>query len=163
MTSFWVFYGALLFCCICIYIYFRTLRIFGGETFEFLLEKCYVNIIWTGACKLLPVLCSPRGGRVLWNGTRVSLWACDRISNSLGQRRCKEVCEGSCQVQAPWWGQAVSGCRGSVPVAAVPSTPARERPAALASVCLKCLQNVSLYLLCSSTCLLFVFFSIFGP
>lgn len=55
------FHGALLFCCICIYMYFRTLSTFEVETSEFL-EKCYVNISWTGGCKLLPVLCSPRGG-----------------------------------------------------------------------------------------------------
>lgn len=75
--------------------------------------------------------------------------------------------EGSCQVQAQCCGQAVSGCTTRVPVAAVPSTPAKERPAALASTeCFKCLQPeeycgmVECVFVLSLFCCLFFAFSI---
>lgn len=42
------------------FLLYLHLHIFQNMSSEFLLEKCYANI-WTGACKLLPVLCSPTG------------------------------------------------------------------------------------------------------
>lgn len=135
------FYEALLFCCICIYIHFRTLRTFEGETSEFLLEKCYVNIIWTGACKLLPVLCSPTGGEYFEMGQGFHcepVIVFQTVWGSGGARKCVWgflPSSGTVVWAGSLWIQNQCACT------AVPSTPARERPAALACIeCLKCLQ-----------------------
>lgn len=61
----------------------------------------YVNIIWTGACKLLPALCSPTGGEYFEMGQG---FHCEPVIvfQSGAVEVQGSVCEGSCQVQAQW-------------------------------------------------------------
>lgn len=93
---------------------------------EFLLEKRYANGIWKGACKLLPVLCSPTGEyfemgqgfhceptmlfQTVWGsrGARKCMWGFLPSSGSV-------VWAGSCwMLHQQAWSSIIHTCKGAL-------------------------------------------------
>lgn len=105
---------------------------------ELLLGKCYANIIWTGAYKSLPILCSPRGEHFeMGQGFHCEpMIVFQTVWGSGGARKCMW---GFLPSSAQSCGQQAVDAAPSVP-AAGSSVCAREHSALACIECLKCLQ-----------------------